>query len=31
MSAGAVSPSWWITTGIPILLDRYNATPGAGS
>ena len=26
MSAGAVSPPWWMTTGIPILLDRYNAT-----
>jgi len=23
MSAGSVSPSWWVQTGIPILLDRY--------
>lgn len=25
MSAGSVSPSWWVKTGIPILLDRYDA------
>jgi hypothetical protein len=25
MSAGSVSPSWWLRTGIPILLDRFEA------
>lgn len=25
MSAGSVSPSWWLRTGIPILIDRYDA------
>ena len=28
MSAGAVSVEWWNGTGIPILLDRYNAATG---
>jgi O-acetyl-ADP-ribose deacetylase (regulator of RNase III) len=27
MSAGTVSLTWWAKTGIPILLDRYGATP----
>ncbi len=27
MSAGTVDPSWWVSTGIPILLDRYGAAP----
>jgi O-acetyl-ADP-ribose deacetylase (regulator of RNase III) len=27
MSAGSVSPSWWIRTGIPILVDRYVGAP----
>ena len=28
MSAGSVDPAWWARTGIPILLDRYNAVTG---
>lgn len=28
MSAGTVSPAWWVRTGIPILLDRYAAVTG---
>lgn len=29
MSAGSVSPAWWLRTGIPILLDRYDAARAA--
>jgi hypothetical protein len=31
MSAGQVTPRWWFTTGIPILLDRADAARGDGA
>ncbi|MFD1715346.1 hypothetical protein ACFSBZ_12795 [Amnibacterium flavum] len=30
MSAGAVLPAWWNATGLPILLDRFDASNPAG-
>lgn len=30
MSAGMVDRSWWIRTGLPILLDRFDATVAGG-
>ena len=26
MSAGGVTPAWWVSTAIPILIDRFEAT-----
>jgi O-acetyl-ADP-ribose deacetylase len=30
MSAGHVDPTWWVRTGIPILIDRFEAVRADG-